>query len=123
MSRNRRRLERFSLNLQARISSSHSEDSPADYYETVAANISSGGAFLQTAHPFAMASKVLVEFLVSYDDLKKLKFILSVETLRKLTGSQIWVKATGVVIRQEEGGVAVIFDKNYQLTPMAPADK
>lgn len=121
MSSEQRKQERFFLNLQARISSRFTDDTPAEYHETVAANISAGGAFLQTAQPFPMASKVQVEFQVTYEDLKKLKFILSFETLRKLTGRHIWVQATGVIIRQEKNGVAVIFDQNYQLTPMQPA--
>lgn len=86
--------------------------------DTVAANISAGGAFIQTAHKFPMAAKVKVEFYVSLIDLKRLRFILSMESLRQLTDQKIWVVAQGVVIRQELDGVGIIFDTDYQLTPM-----
>lgn len=122
MTDERRIQQRFFLNMQAKISSSFLDPASADSLETVAANISSGGAFLQIDTQLPLASKVKVEFLLSIDDLKKLKFILSVDTLRKFSGQQqVWVEATGIVIRQEENGVAVIFDQNYQLTPMRPA--
>jgi PilZ domain len=111
--------ERFSLNLQARISYRHSEDQ-LPVIDTVAANISSGGAFLRTSHPFPMAAKVQVEFLVSFDDLKRLKFILSVESLKNLTGKHLWVSATAIVIRREADGIGIIFDTDYQFTPMRP---
>lgn len=117
MSSERREQERFSLNLQAKISYRHSpEQSPV--IDTVAANISSGGAFLQTDHQFPMAAKVKVEFLLSVEDLKRLKFILSMESLRQLTGGSIWVNATGIVIRKTDDGVGIIFDTDYRLSPM-----
>lgn len=117
MSIDKREQERFSLNLQAKVSYRHTEDQ-SPVVVTEAANISSGGAFVRTSHNFPMSSKVTIEFYASLDDLKKLKFILSMESLKQLTGEKIWVCASGVVIRQEEDGVAIIFDTDYQLTPM-----
>lgn len=121
MSTNRRVQERFSLNLQAKISYRHlTDDSPV--YETVAANISAGGAFLETREEFAMASKVKIEFYLNLDDVKKLKFILSMDSLKKVQHNHVWVAATGIVIRQEENGVGIIFDTDYQITPMQSSD-
>ncbi len=117
MSIERREQQRFSLSLQAKISYRHLEDQSM-VIDTVAANISAGGAFIQTAHKFPMAAKVKVEFYVSLTDLKRLRFILSMESLRQLTDQKIWVVAQGVVIRQELDGVGIIFDTDYQLTPM-----
>ncbi|BHH85380.1 PilZ domain-containing protein [Desulforhopalus sp. 52FAK] len=117
MSTNRREQERFSLNLQAKISYRHSKDQP-QVIDTVAANISSGGAFLETDHQFPMASKVDIKFYLSVDDLKKLKFILSMESLRQIQGDHTWVNTTGIVIRQTEDGIGVIFDTDYQFTPI-----
>jgi len=117
MSIERREQERFFLNLQARISAKQ-KDSPSPLIETVAANISAGGAFLETSYQFPIASKVHIEFLVTYEDLKKLRFILSYESLKKLADNKVWIDATGIVIRQEAHGVAVIFESNYQLTPL-----
>lgn len=120
MSVNKRSQERFSLNLQAKISYRHTDDQ-SPVIDTVAANISAGGAFLKTAHPFPMAAKVQVEFRLSFEDIKKLKFILSMESLRSLAGSDLWVSATAIVIRRETDGVGIIFDTDYQFTPMRPA--
>lgn len=114
MVKNRREQERFSLNLQAKISYRHSDQTQV--IDTVAANISSGGAFLQTDHKFPLASKVEIKFYISVDDLRKLKFILSMESLRNLQGDHTWFNTTGVVIRQSEEGVGIIFDTDYQLT-------
>ena len=65
-----------------------------------------------------MAANVKIEFYLSFDDLQRLRFILSMESLKQLTGKNIWVSANGIVIRQEEAGVGIIFDTDYQLTPM-----
>jgi len=120
MSIERREQKRFSLNLQAKISYRHSTDH-APVIDTVAANISSGGAFVQTSHKFPLAAKVKIEFYLSVEDLKRLRFILSLDSLKQLTGKNIWVSASGIVIRQEPAGVGIIFDTDYQLTPMEPA--
>lgn len=121
MSIERREQERFSLNLQAKIAYRHIEDQ-SPVIDTVAANISSGGAFLETAHKFPLATKVQIEFNMHFEDLKKLRFILSMESLKKLTGGDIWVVANGIVIRQEENGVGIIFDTDYQITPIKSPD-
>ncbi len=119
MSIERRKQERFSLNIQAKLSSTGKNFS-SPVVETVTANISAGGAFLETSHHFPIASRVRMEFLVTYEDLKKLKFILSIESLKKLADNKVWVNATGIVIRHESTGIAVIFERDYQLTPLKP---
>ncbi|MFH0782709.1 MAG: PilZ domain-containing protein [Pseudomonadota bacterium] len=119
MPSDKRTQERFSLNRQARISYRHSEDQ-LPVIDTVTANISSGGAFLVTPHPFPLAAKVQVEFLLSFEDFNRLKFILSLESLKNFTGKNFWVSTTAIVIRREADGVGIIFDNNYQLTPMRP---
>lgn len=119
----RRTQERFFFNLKARISYQFFDEATTKAIETVAANISAGGAFLQTQRPLPLSGKVQVEFLLSGEDLKKLKFILSMSTLLSMSGNNAWVKATGIVIRRENHGVAVIFDQNYQLTPMHPVSE
>lgn len=121
MNNNRREQQRFSLNLQARISYRHSDDQ-SPVIDTVAANISSGGAFLETTENFAMASKVKVEFYLNIEDLKQLKFILSMESLKQVINGHVWVTTRGIVIRQEKNGIGIIFDTDYQITPMKPVD-
>ena len=115
----RRLQERFSLDLKAKLST-ESDESPVKE-ETIAANISSGGAFIHTKQKLTMASRVHLEFCLSLEDLQKLRFILSMDSLRACKGKEeIWVKATAVVIRIEEEGVGLIFDTDYQLNPMQP---
>jgi c-di-GMP-binding flagellar brake protein YcgR len=113
----RRQHQRFSLNLQARITYRHAGQE-APVVDTVAADISAGGAFVRTSHPFPLAAKIGIDFHISQDDLHRLKFILSRESLQQLAGGNIWVQATGIVIRREPEGVAIIFDADYQLTPL-----
>jgi hypothetical protein len=121
MPNEKRSQERFTLNLEARISYRHTDDQ-SPRIDTVAANISAGGAFLKTSHPFPMAAKVNIEFHLGFDDLKRLKFILSMDSLKRLSGQAVWVRASGVVIRREADGVGIIFDTDYRLTPMRPTD-
>jgi len=118
MSNEKRHQERFSLNLQTKVSYSSKDQS--QLVDTVAANISPGGAFLSISEDLPLASMVKIVFNLSFDDLKKLKFILSMEALKKLTGGSVWVNATGVVIRKEANGIGIIFSTDYQLTPMEP---
>ena len=114
---NRREQKRFSLNLQAKITYRHAVDQ-SPVIDTVAANISAGGAFLATDHNFPLASKVAIKFYLKVSDLQKLKFILSLESLRQINGDHTWVSTTGIVIRQTDEGVGIIFDTDYQITPM-----
>jgi hypothetical protein len=117
MNTEQRDQQRFSLNLEAKVSYRRTKEDAA-IINTVAANISAGGAFLKTLHPFPMAAQIKIKFRVNYNDLKKLKFILSIDSLKRFSGGKVWVSATGVVVRQEEDGVGIIFDTDYQLTPM-----
>ena len=117
MNTEQRDRKRFSLNLEAKVVYRRAAKD-ALTINTVTANISSSGAFLKTLHPFPMASQIQINFYINYEDLKKLKFILSLDSLRRISGGKIWVTTTGVVVRQEDDGVAIIFDTDYQLKPM-----
>jgi len=115
-----RRLQpRFFFEIQAKMSADADLDGNKVSEEITATNISSGGAFLTTDRKIPLASKVYLEFLVDYEQLKQLRFILSHESLKSFSGKHIWVNATGIVIRLEKGGVGIIFDQDYQLSPMA----
>lgn len=114
----RRGQKRFSLDIQAKLSADVMNAGKKITEETMATNISSGGAFVTTNLQIPLASKVYLEFLVDYEQLKMLRFILSLESLKAFTGKKIWVKATGIVIRVEETGIGIIFDQDYQLSPM-----
>jgi hypothetical protein len=112
---------RFSLNLQVKISAKTADGSDVLREETIAANISSGGAFIITDRQIPLASIIDMEFFLTLEDLKKLQFILSVESLRACREKHVWVKAAGVVIRAEQNGVAIIFDTDYTIRPMSPS--
>ncbi len=116
----KRQQERFFRQLKAKLSRDESGELETIDEETIIANISSGGAFIQTTQQLPMASKVNLEFCLAFEDLQKLKFILSLESLRSSAGKKVWVKATAIVIRIEATGVGVIFDTDYQLTPLQP---
>ncbi|HKJ66128.1 MAG TPA: PilZ domain-containing protein [Desulfopila sp.] len=117
-SQDRRLEERHSLQINVRLSADEDSAGNPVREELTITNISSGGAFLTTPTKIPLASKVNLGFLVNYDQLKTLRFILSVDSLKKFADRKIWVKATGIVIRIEEEGFAIIFDEYYQLTPM-----
>jgi hypothetical protein len=118
----RRQQQRFSLDLQVKLWAATETGEDLFHQETTAANISSGGAFIRTDHKLPIAGTVHLEFFLALEDLEKLRFILSVESLRACKGKRVWVKATGVVIRVEEKGVGIIFDTDYQISPMQPSD-
>lgn len=117
-SKERRLQERFSLQIQVKLSAATDVSGKEVSEEITATNISAGGAFLETNTQIPLATKVYLEFLVDYEQLKKLRFILSLESLKRFTGKKIWVRATGVVIRLEKNGLGIIFDQDYQLSPM-----
>jgi hypothetical protein len=122
-SQERRQQQRFFLDLQVKISTETKTGEVLFHEETTTANISSGGAFILTDHKFSLASTVQLEFFLAFEDLEKLRFILSVASLRAAyKGKHVWVKATGVVIRTEEKGIGIIFDTDYQISPMQPSE-
>ena len=124
MTQKERRLqERFSLQIQAKLSTDADSAGHPVSEEATASNISAGGAFLETKRKIPLASKVYLEFLIDFEQLKKLRFILSLDSLKRFTDKKIWVRATGVVIRLEEKGIGIIFDQDYQLSPMQPHEE
>ncbi len=113
--------ERFSMNLPVRVSTETNGEVKVRY-EGVIANISSGGAFIATDKPLPVSSCVYLEFLISLEELKALRFILSFETIRHFEGRAAWVRASGIIIRHENRGMAIIFSDDYQLSPLQAAN-
>jgi c-di-GMP-binding flagellar brake protein YcgR len=113
----RRDQERFSLSLQTRVMAESGTGS-TPLLEFVTGDISAGGAFIATSRPLPIASKVRLEFFLSLEELASLRFILARESLKVWQGERAWVTATGVVIRVDQEGAAVIFDQNYQISPI-----
>ena len=113
----RREHERFSLRLQTKIMA-ESRTGITPLLEFVTADISAGGAFILTSRPLPIASKVRLEFFLSLEELARLRFIVARESLKAWRNERAWVTATGVVIRADQDGVAIIFNQNYQISPI-----
>lgn len=118
----RRTHKRFSVDLQATICTTDDAGEIRFTEETIIANISPGGAFIHTTRDLPLGGKVLIEFQLSFEYLEKLRFILSAESLLACRNRQVKVKASGVVIREEKNGCAVIFDTDYQIHPLQPSN-
>ncbi|MEK6202014.1 MAG: PilZ domain-containing protein [Desulfobulbaceae bacterium] len=117
----RRDQERFSLSVQTKVTA-ESRSGSTPVFEFVTADISAGGAFIATSRPLPIASKVRLEFFLSLEELSQLRFVLARESLKLWEGERAWVTATGVVIRAEKEGGAIIFDQNYQISPIGRSE-
>lgn len=113
----RRQHERYFMELQAKVTA-ETLTGKTPMMEFLTANISAGGAFIETNTPLPLASKVRLEFLLSLENLQTLKFVLSLETLNAWKGKRVWISASGIVARHEPGGMGIMFDENYQINPM-----
>ena len=109
--------KRYSLRIQCKMTA-ETLSGKTPMMEYLTANISAGGAFIETETPLPLASKVRLEFLLSLEDLETLKFIVSLDTLKAWKGKRIWISASGIVARHEASGMGIMFDENYQISPM-----
>lgn len=117
MSEERREQKRYPLRIQSKMTAA-TLSGQTPMLEFTTANISAGGAFVETDNPLPLVSKVHLEFLISLEELTALKFVLSQESLKNWKGQRVWVRASGIVIRHEPTGMAIMFDDNYQIHPM-----
>ncbi|MBA3008286.1 MAG: hypothetical protein FP810_17285 [Desulfocapsa sp.] len=117
----RREQKRLSLSLQTKVTA-ESRTGSTPLLEFVTADISAGGAFIATSSPLPIASKVRLEFFLSLEELAQLRFVVAKESLKVWESERAWVTATGVVIRVDKEGAAVIFDQNYQISPIRISD-
>ena len=102
-----RRLDRFTLRLPATIKVvSNVKENGAQTYEVTTSDVCAGGAFFETDAPLAEGTKV------------KVRMILSIESIKKMTGKQAVVNVTGHVLRTGHDGIAVCFNPNYRMTPL-----
>jgi hypothetical protein len=100
----RRRIERFHLEVPARIKSIDNEEAERGGAFTTR-DISSSGAFLFTEEAVAEGARVTLEL------------VLPVEKFRQLLGSQskVSISVSGRVIRRDQQGIAVLFNKKYEI--------
>lgn len=101
----KRKMERFSLQLLARFSVKGG-DGGRDSIELLTRNISAGGAFIQTHSPFKVGTRLNIEVIFPLDRIKKVE------------GEMAFIKVNGSVIRSETQGMAICFDEDYQILPL-----
>jgi hypothetical protein len=94
-----RKLERFDLKLPARINIPPHSGKTLDL---ITENVCAGGAYFLTRDPLTEGLKVLVDLV--------LKRERDQENLARVT-------VAGKVLRTEPNGMAVRFDKQYQISP------
>ena len=96
----RRRFERFSLGLLARIEVV-SPQQERDTLELFTSDVSAGGAFFPTNEPFPTGTQV------------HLRLRLLSAIIKELTGTEGSLRLEGKVIRSGSSGMAIYFDENY----------
>ena len=101
----KRKMERFSLQLLARLSVKGG-DGDRDSIELLTRNISAGGAFIQIDRPFKVGTQLDIEVIFPLDRIKKVE------------GEMAFIKVNGSVIRSDTEGMAIIFDEDYQILPL-----
>jgi len=106
----RRKLERFLLKLPAKVVSATSGDEPR---QVATRDVSANGAFLLTELPIDEGTSITVELELPVD-----RFQQFLEQ-----GQDVKLRINGVVLRTEANGVAVRFQKKYEIIPLGPDRK
>jgi hypothetical protein len=101
----KREMERFDLELPALLSMMD-ENENQRAFEVMISNICSGGAFFKTDQPLSVGNHV------------KMDLILPLYKFKKYGGKRSRVDVSGSVIRTNDQGMAVCFDKNFQISPL-----
>ncbi len=105
----RRRLERFDLQVPAKIEVLSSPDT-ASILELLTKDICAGGAYFPTKTALASGTKVKLDILLP---------VRNINTLSDNTRGLI--KVNGTVIRSGPAGMAIGFDTGYLITPFREA--
>lgn len=100
----KRRLERFDLEIPATIEFLNLDDKEK-ILNLLTGNICSGGAFFHTTQPLPEGTQVKIDLVLPLDKLRKLKD----------EHKQAYIKVTGTVLRSESEGMAICFDEDYQI--------
>ena len=98
----KRRLERFSLELPAQLYVG-GEAQDRQTIDLLTSDICAGGAFFETEWPLPVGSEV------------KIDLVLPLNELKKLEGRKALIKVSGAVIRSDEKGMAICFDKGFKM--------
>ena len=98
-------MDRFTLELPALISMMD-ESGKTKAFEVMTKNICAGGAFLLTDKPLSVGTDL------------KMDLILPLDNLKKMGGRPARIDVSGTVIRTESQGMAVCFNKKYNIEPL-----
>ena len=101
----KREMERFTLELPALISIMD-ENENQRAFEVMISNICSGGAFFKTDNPLSVGTDV------------KMDLILPLDKFKRFVSKKSRVDVSGSVIRTTDQGMAVCFDKHFQISPL-----
>ncbi len=106
----KRKLERFDLRIPAKIKlvDLSQDDRGEEIPDLTTSDISSGGAFFHTTKPLPKGTDIKIDLILPLGKLKK----LSEDSLHAL------IEVSGTVIRTESEGMAISFDRNYQIRPV-----
>jgi len=102
----RRRFERFKINLPVRLETITSDKKKVLDLET--RDISVSGTFINTLRSFPEGTRFILDFTVPSDDIKEFKYVKS------LRGS------TGTMVRSTKNGMAVHFDRECYIMSLEP---
>jgi hypothetical protein len=102
----RRKSERFDMNLQAYVSvSDHAV--PKAPVPLTTRDVSTSGAYFKTSDPLPVGTKVEVNLIMKVGD-------------ENTAGARpAWVKASGAVYRTDADGMAVHFDEDCKMLPFS----
>ncbi len=100
----KRKMERFSLEIPTRIIWTDN-GSKQESLGLMTSNICSGGAFFKTEKPLSIGTDV------------KLNIILPLDKFKNVKGKTSHINIAGSVIRTDQQGMAICFDKRYKITP------
>jgi len=101
----RRRLERFSLKLPAKVSIVQNDSNEA-ILELLTSDVCAGGAFFQTGQPLPPGTEVRIDLVLPLDELKKLE------------GKKALIRVSGAVVRTTSDGMAIAFNEHFDITPL-----
>jgi hypothetical protein len=100
----RRKIGRFSLELPTYLSIINGKINSKSI-KLVTSNICSEGAYFKTEEPLLVKTEV------------KLDIIFPLDKFNNVKGEVSHVEVTGFVIRTDQQGMAICFDKEYKIAP------
>lgn len=100
----RRRMERFDLELTAYLSRDDNSKNQKSF-EFITSNICAGGAFFKTDTPLTVGTRA------------KLAIVLPLGKFKNVKHKKTHIHVSGSVIRTDQQGMAVSFDRKYKILP------